>query len=52
MKTQQVKLNQPQNIKTLLGRVTNPFANAKKVKKYDDIPDANLYFLKQMHIQF
>ena len=51
MKTQQINTNQMVNFKSILGKVTNPFAEPK-VNKIADIPDANLRFLKQMHINF
>ena len=52
MKTQSIKAEQQINIKALLGRVSNPFSVPKVKQINDDIPDANLRFLKHMKIQF
>ena len=52
MKTQPIKLNIEGNKKTFFGMVTNPFENKKAPKMPQDTPDANLQFLKCMHIKF
>ena len=52
MKISKVTLEPQVNIKNIIGMVTNPFETPKIKKTPEDMPDANLHFLKQMHIKF
>ena len=52
MKTQPIKINLENIKKPFFGIVTNPLESKKALKAIQDAPDANLQFLKCMHIQF